>query len=120
MNMDERIVGKQLLSDVIGIDIVILLNDYKEFPGIDGDVLSNQEIVFQIKEENPDYLAIGELFSLSLMSFTFAAPRRVSENYFVPDEEWNLGYFVKGLKFKRKNLCCTSNYVSARSLSVLQ
>jgi hypothetical protein len=38
--------------------------------------------------------------SLSLMSFTYAAPRGYSENEFMPDEEWNLEYFIQGLEFE--------------------
>ncbi len=51
---------------------------------------------------------------LSLMSFSFAAPRGASEMHFVPDEEWNLAYFVKGLRFRWKKLCFTSYYISRR------
>jgi len=38
----------------------------------------------------------------------------MSEIEFVPDEEWNLGYFVQGLRFWLKNFCFTSDYVSGR------
>jgi len=57
---------------------------------------------------------MGVLFTLSLMSFSFAAPRGASEMHFVPDEEWNLGYFVEALRFRWKKLCFTSDYVSGR------
>jgi hypothetical protein len=72
------------------------------------------KIVFQIKEEEPDLWAFGILFTLSLMSFTFAAPRGISENYFIPDEEWNLEYFVQGLEFENKRLRFSADYVSGR------
>jgi hypothetical protein len=42
-------------------------------------------------------MGIGILFTLSLMSFTFAASRGISELYFVLDEQWNLGYFFQGM-----------------------
>jgi hypothetical protein len=48
------------------------------------------------------------------MSFTFAAPRGISENYFIPDEEWSLEYFVQGLEFENKRLRFSSDYVSGR------
>ena len=63
-----------------------------------------------------DLFAVGVLFTLSLMSFTFAAPRGYSEIEFVPDEEWNLGYFVQWLEFKHKSLCFTADYVSGRMM----
>jgi hypothetical protein len=48
------------------------------------------------------------------MSFTYAAPRGYSKKEFIPDEEWSLGYFVKGLEFAHKALCFSSDYVSGR------
>jgi hypothetical protein len=48
------------------------------------------------------------------MSFTFAAPRGISENYFIPDEEWNLEYFVQGLEFENNHLRFSADYVSGR------
>jgi len=48
------------------------------------------------------------------MSFSFATPRGYSAEYFVPDEQWNLGYFVQGLDFRDKSLCFSSDYVSGR------
>ena len=58
--------------------------------------------------------SLGILFTLSLISFTLAAPRGISENYFIPDEEWNLEYFVQGLEFQNKCLRFSSDYVSGR------
>lgn len=99
----------KLLEESVGIPIEIISNEFKE-------IASNtyHRIVFQIKEEEPDLWAFGVLFALSLMSFSFAAPRGISEMYFIPDEEWNLGYFVKGLEFENKCLCFSSDYVSGR------
>ena len=106
--------GYQLLYETVGIQIEIISNHYEESPGFEGAGNTYQEIVFQIKEEEPDIWAIGVLFTLSLMSFSFAAPRGASEMHFVPDEEWNMEYFVKGLRFRWKKLCFTSDYVSGR------
>ncbi len=99
----------RLLEETIGIPIKAISNEFNE-------IVSNthHKIVFQIKEEEPDLFAFGVLFTLSLMSFTFAAPRGISENYFVPDEEWNLEYFVQGLEFENKSLRFSSDYVSGR------
>ena len=99
----------KLLEESVGIPIEIISNEFKE-------IASNtyHRIVFQIKEEEPDLWALGVLFALSLMSFSFAAPRGISEMYFIPDEEWNLEYFVKGLEFENKCLCFSSDYVSGR------
>lgn len=69
-----------------------------------------------MQEEAPDDLAVGILFCLSLMSFTYSAPRGYSENEFIPDEEWNLGYFVDGLRFRDKTLCFSSDYASGRHM----
>jgi len=113
MDIEKTLVFK-LLEETVGIPIEIISNDFKELPGFEGAVNTYQEIVFQIKEEEPDDWAIGVLFTLSLMSFSFAAPRGVSEMHFVPDEEWNLGYFVGGLNFRWKKLSFTSDYVSGR------
>jgi hypothetical protein len=98
-----------LLDGTIGIPIKIISNDYDEFAGN-----THQKIVFQIQEDDPDIFAIGVLFTLSLMSFTFSGPRGYSEIEFVPDEEWNLGYFVNGLEFKRQCICFSADYVSGR------
>ncbi len=111
---NEKSFGIQLLSESIGIPIEIISNDYEEYQATEGTVNSYQEIVFKIKEEEPDDWAIGILFTLSLMSFTFAAPRGYSEIHFIPDEDWNFEYFVRGLQYKWKKLCFTSDYVSGR------
>ena len=98
-----------LLDGTVGISIVIITNDYDELAGN-----THQKIVFQIQEEEPDILAIGVLFALSLMSFTFSGPRGYSEIEFVPDEEYNLGYFVNGLEYRRQCICFSADYVSGR------
>jgi hypothetical protein len=110
----EKSVSIKLLEETVGIPIEIISNDFEEFPGYEGANNTYQEIVFQVKEEEPDIWAIGVLFTISLMSFSFAAPRGVSEMHFVPDEEWNLGYFVQGLEFRWKKLYFSSDYVSGR------
>ena len=107
----------QLLDETIGIDPEIISNDFQEMPA--GSNLSPntyQEIVFQIKEEEPDLSAIGVLYALSLMSFSYAAPRGYSAEYFIPDEQWNFGYFVRGLEFRNKLLCFSADYVSGRMM----
>lgn len=104
----------ELLYSTLGIPIEVLSNEYKDFPGFEGTINTYQEIVFQIKEEEPEIWAIGVLYTLSLISFSFASPRGMSEIDFIPDEEWNLGYFVKGLEFKRKSLRFSPDYVSGR------
>jgi hypothetical protein len=48
------------------------------------------------------------------MSFTYAAPRGYSFNDFIPDEEYNLGYFVEGLRFEHGVPSHESDYVSGR------
>ncbi len=55
-----------LFDGTIGIPIKIISNDYDEFAGN-----THHKIVFQIQEDDPDIFAIGVLFTLSLMSFTF-------------------------------------------------
>ena len=110
----EKSLGYQLLSETVGIPIEIVSNDYEEFPGCEDTVNTYQEIIFQIKEEEPDDWAIGILFTLSLMSFSFAAPRGISEMHFIPDEDWNLGYFVNGLEYRWKKIRFTSDYISGR------
>ena len=79
----------RLLEQTVGTPIKILSNQYEEVPYGDGQVNSYQKIVFQVQEEEPDLWAIGILFTLSLMSFTYSAPRGYSEKLFIPDEEWN-------------------------------
>ena len=107
--MDNKAAGFKLLNETIGIPIEIISNDFEEFSGN-----THHKIVFQIIEDEPDIFAFGVLFALSLMSFTFAAPRGYSENLFVPDEDWNLDYFLQGLEFRNKKLYFTSDYVSGR------
>lgn len=107
--MDNKSTGIRLLNETIGIPIEIISNDFEEFTGN-----THHKIVFQITEEEPDTFAFGVLFALSLMSFTFAAPRGYSEIDFIPDEEWNLDYFVQGLEFRNKKVYFTSDYVSSR------
>ena len=110
----EKSLGYQLLSETVGIPIEIVSNDYEEMPAVEDTVSTYQEIVFQIKEDEPDDWAIGILFTLSLMSFSFAAPRGISEMHFIPDEDWNLGYFVNGLEYRWKKIRFTSDYISGR------
>ena len=100
-----------LLDGTIGISIDIIANEYAEIAGN-----SHHKIVFQIQGEEPDIFAIGVLFALSLMSFTFSGPRGYSEVEFIPDEDWNLGYFVNGLEFKRQRICFSADYVSGRHM----
>jgi hypothetical protein len=107
--MDNKTAGFKLLNETIGISIEIISNDFEEFA-----VNTHHKIVFQINEDEPDIFAFGVLFALSLMSFTFAAPRGYSETQFVPDEKWSLDYFVQGLEFRNKKLYFTSDYVSGR------
>jgi hypothetical protein len=84
-------------------------NEFEEFADN-----THHKVVFQVQEEEPDIFAMGVLFALSLMSFTFSGPRGYSEIEFVPDEEWNLGYFVNGLEFRRQCICFSADYVSGR------
>jgi hypothetical protein len=99
----------RFLEEIIGIPIEVISNEFDEFAGN-----THHKIVFRIKEEEPDLVAFGVLFILSLMSFTFSAPRGYSEIEFIPDEEWNLEYFVQGLEFENKRLRFSSDYVSGR------
>jgi len=110
----EKTFPYQLLEETIGISIEITSNDFQETPGYEGSVNTYQKVIFQLKEEDSDICAFGVLFALSLMSFTYAAPRGYSAEYFIPDEQWNLGYFIQGLEFKRKCLCFSSDYISGR------
>ena len=59
----EKSLGYRLLSETVGIPIEIVSNDYEEFPGCEETVNTFQEIIFQIKEEDPDDWAIGILFN---------------------------------------------------------
>ncbi len=105
--------GHQLLAETIGIRIEIISNDYAETPAIESKN-TYQEIVFQIKEDEPDIFAVGVVFALSAMSFAYSAPRGYSENEFQPDEDWNIEYFLRGLEYKDGNLCFSADYVSGR------
>lgn len=110
----EKLTGLKLLEETVGLRLKILSNDYDESRGYEDCLLSHHKIVFQVEEDDPDDWAIGILFCLSLMSFTYAVPRGMSDIEFVPDEEWNLGYFVQGLRFQSKMIRFTSDYVSGR------
>lgn len=110
----EKLTGLRLLEETVGLRLKILSNDYDESRGYEDCLLSHHKIVFQVEEDDPDDWAIGILFCLSLMSFTDAVPRGMSEIEFVPDEEWNLGYFVQGLRFQSKMIRFASDYVSGR------
>jgi hypothetical protein len=107
--MDDRNVCFKLLDETVGISVEIISNEFNEI-----STNTHQKIVFQIDEDDPDIFAIGVLFTLSLMSFTFSAPRGSSVIEFVPDEEWSLGYFVQGLELKRGDLWFSADYVSGR------
>jgi len=109
-------VGINLLDMTIGIELEVLENEYNELPLDDGTVNSSHKITFQITEEEPDLSSIGVLFTLALMSFTYAAPRGYSFNDFIPDEEYNLGYFLEGLHFEHGVLSHGADYVSGRCL----
>jgi hypothetical protein len=110
MNEQEPL-SYRYLKEAVGILLEIVSNEYNEFHGNE-----NQNIVFQIKEEEPDLFAFSILFSLSLFSFTYAAPRGYSENHFVPDEEWELEYFLEGLEFDKGSLKYSGDYVSGRHM----
>ena len=105
----------QILEETIGINIEIISNDFQEMPaGYSDNPNTYQQIIFQINEESPDRYAISVLFSLSLMSFTYAAPRGYSAEYFIPDEQWTVGYFIQGLEYVQGLLCFSADYVSGR------
>ena len=101
----------QLLSEAIGIPVKIISNEFKEF-----NKNTNHKIVFRIEEDEPDLFAFSVLFALSLMSFTYAAPRGYSENIFIPDEQWSLEYFIQGLSFQHGCLRYSGDYVSGRHM----
>jgi hypothetical protein len=109
--MEKGTLPYQMLYETIGIPLEIISDDFTEFHGNE-----HHKIIFQIKEEEPDIFAFGVLFTLSLMSFTFSAPRGYSEIEFIPDEQWNLDYFVQRLEFKNKCLRFSSDYVSGRHM----
>ncbi len=50
------------------------------------------------------------------MSFSYASPRGYSETEFVPDEQWNLGFFVQGLQFDDGRIYFYGDYVSGRMM----
>ena len=110
MNAQEPL-SHRYLKEAVGIPIEIISNEYTEYHGNE-----HQNIIFQINEEEPDLFAFSVLFSLSLLSFTYAAPRGYSENYFVPDEEWDLEYFLQGLEFNDGCLKYSGDYVSGRHM----
>ena len=109
--MDKEILGYQMLSEAIGIPIKIISNEFNEF-----HENTHHKIVFQIEEEEPDIFAFSVLFALSLMSFTFSAPRGYSEFEFIPDEDWTLEYFLQGLSFEHGRLEYSGDYVSGRHM----
>jgi hypothetical protein len=115
MDINDSLVQK-LLEQTVGIEIEVLSNNYQEMPGMDDSVNTHQEIVFQIKEEEPDIWAIGVLYTLSLVSFSYASPRGLSEADFIPDEQWILAHFVAGLEFEGGILRFSSDYVSGRMM----
>lgn len=115
MSIDaNRKAAVDLLELTIGVEIEILSNEYHEHQLDSGETMSAHSIQFQVLEEEPDIAAIGILFSLSLMSFTYAAPRGYSFNEFIPDEEYCVGYFLEGLSFENGVLTYTGDYVSGR------
>jgi|WetSurMetagenome_2_1015567.scaffolds.fasta_scaffold246996_2 hypothetical protein len=109
----KEVIAFKLLEETLGLPIEIISNEYQETPSF-GQTISHHKVVFQIRETDPDIYAIGILFVLSLMSFTFAGPRGYSDSYFIPDEEWNLGYFVDGLLYEYGNIQFTADYISDR------
>jgi hypothetical protein len=50
------------------------------------------------------------------MSFSYASPRGYSEVEFIPDEQWNLGYFIQGLEFANEKLKYYGDYISGRMM----
>jgi len=107
----------ELMRGTVGIfNMTIVSNDFDETPGYEDSVNTHQEIVFTVDEDEPEIYAVGILFCLAMMSFADAAPRGYSENYFVPDEDWNLGYFIDGLKYRYGSIRFSSDYVSGRMM----
>jgi hypothetical protein len=104
-------IGHRYLVETIGMPIEIISQDFKKLSGND-----YYKVVLQIKVEEPDLFAFGVLFTLSLMSFTFSAPRGYSEIEFEPDEEWNIDYFLQGLEFEEGRLHFSGDYVSGRHM----
>ena len=101
----------QYIKETIGIPIEIISNEFNDFMGN-----THHKIIFQIKEDEPDLFAFSVLFTLSLMSFTYSAPRGFSEYEFIPDEDWNLVYFLRGMSFENGNLKFSGDYVSGRHM----
>ena len=97
--MDKESFPYQMISDAVGISTKIVSNEFNEFHGN-----AHHKIIFTLEEDEPNLLAFGVLFTLSLMSFTFSAPRGYSEKEFIPDEEWSLEYFMQNLRFKSSRL----------------
>ena len=110
MNEHETL-SHRYLKETIGLPVSLISHDYSEFHGNE-----YQKIVFQINEEDPDIFSLGILYSLSLFSFTYAAPRGYSEKIFIPDEEWRLDYFLEGLEFIDGTLKYSGDYVSGRHM----
>jgi len=108
---EHETLSHRYLKKAVGIPIEIISNEYTEFHGNE-----HHKIIFQIKEDESDLFAFSILFTLSLLSFTYAAPRGYSENEFIPDEEWNLEYFLDGLKFENGRLKYSGDYVSGRHM----
>lgn len=94
----------------------MLENEYNELALNDRAVNSSHKVVFQITEEEPDISAVGVLFALALLSFTYAARRGHSFDDFIPDEEYNLMYFLEGLRFEHGVLSHQADYISGRCL----
>jgi hypothetical protein len=119
MDYASRQAGFKLMEETIGLfNIKIVSNEYKETPGYQDTINSFYKIVFKVEEDEPEIYAMGILFCLALMSFTDAAPRVVSENYCLPGEDWNLGYFVDGLKYKYGAICYSSDYLCGRMMKI--
>jgi len=117
MDYASRQTGLKLMEETIGLfNMKIVSNEYKETPGYEDTVNSFHKIVFKVEEDEPEIYAIGILFCLAMMSFVDAAPRGISENYFIPDEDWYLEYFVKGLEYKYGSICYSSDYLSGRMM----
>jgi hypothetical protein len=109
----KEVLAYKLIEETMGISIEIISNEYQETRSF-GKTISHHKVVFQIRENDPDIYAIGILFALSLMSFTFAGPRGYSDMYFIPDDEWNLSYFVDCLRYEYGNIEFTADYISGR------
>ena len=109
--MDKSSLPYRMISEAIGIPIKIVSNEFNEFHGN-----TVHKIIFLIEEPEPDLFAFSVLFTLSLMSFTYSAPRGYSENEFITDEEWTLEYFIQNLRFENGRLMFYSDYISGRHM----